>query len=58
VPGGRDTITGFPRLTARGELVDVACNDTPCAVSAIAELAVRIRHGIFLCVGESSQWFP
>jgi hypothetical protein len=30
-----------------GKPVGAACNDTPCAVSAMAELALRIRHGIF-----------
>lgn len=25
---------GFPRSTARGKLVDAACNDTPCVLSA------------------------
>lgn len=39
---------GFPRSTARGKLVDAACDDTPCVLSsAIAELAWHIRRGIF-----------
>jgi hypothetical protein len=44
---GCDTSTGFPISTAMGKPVGAARNDTPCAVSAIAELALRIRHGIF-----------